>query len=526
MQRIMERKRKSMTNPALIDQFLKETELFEEKIKALEAGEITRKEFKGISGGFGSYAQKEGGYMLRLRLPAGRISRETLEFLADKSEQYQFDLLKITTCQTIQVHNLSAKDVVSFMRDCLRFGIITKGGGGDHPRNVMASPLSGVEKEELFDVLPYAQAAGDYLVSRMSSLHLPRKLKVGFSNTRENLTHATFRDLGFAARQDHTFSVYCAGGLGPNPKLGVLVAEQADPGEVTLYISAMIRLFVTYGNYQVRAKSRTRYLQDTLGEEGIQREFARFLAEARQEEDPLPISSPLLIRKNPEGTIQGERILEQKQEGLYTVSYHPIGGCLDGKKIQELWNAIKDFSDTELRLSPEGTLYVINLSAKEVLPVLEATKDGAQTLFENSVSCIGVPICQHGLRCSQGLLRSCVERIRQENLKDGVLPQMHISGCPSSCGSHQAAALGFVGHAKKIQGEMKPAFRLFTGGSQTDPGARLGEEAGVLAEAVIPEFLAALGRKIQDADSVFETWYPAHIEEFQALVREYADRAL
>ena len=66
----------------------------------------------------------------------------------------------------------------------------------------------------------------------MPGLHMPRKLKVGFSNTPANEVHATFRDLGFVAKENGTFSVYCAGGLGPNPKLGVHITDNADPNEV------------------------------------------------------------------------------------------------------------------------------------------------------------------------------------------------------------------------------------------------------------------------------------------------------
>ena len=55
-----------MISEELIQQFVKETELFEERIQAFEAGEIDRKTFKGISGRFGCYAQREKNYMLRL----------------------------------------------------------------------------------------------------------------------------------------------------------------------------------------------------------------------------------------------------------------------------------------------------------------------------------------------------------------------------------------------------------------------------------------------------------------------------
>ena len=42
--------------------------LFAEKIHAFEAKEIELKAYKGFSGGFGSYPQRNGGNMLRMRM--------------------------------------------------------------------------------------------------------------------------------------------------------------------------------------------------------------------------------------------------------------------------------------------------------------------------------------------------------------------------------------------------------------------------------------------------------------------------
>ena len=89
----------------------------------------------------------------------------------------------------------------------------------------MCAPLSGVQKGEYFDVLPYAQAVGEFAMNFINAEPMPRKLKVGFSNSPENVTHATFRDMGYAARPDGRFDVYTAGGLGNNPRFGVKVAE-------------------------------------------------------------------------------------------------------------------------------------------------------------------------------------------------------------------------------------------------------------------------------------------------------------
>ena len=44
----------------------------------------------------------------------------------------------------------------------------------------------------------------------IKTVKLPRKLKVGFSNSPANVTHATFRDLGFVAKENGTFDVYSA----------------------------------------------------------------------------------------------------------------------------------------------------------------------------------------------------------------------------------------------------------------------------------------------------------------------------
>mgnify|MGYP001115027383 FL=1 len=55
----------------------KDYDEFEKVTRQFYAGEVTIQEYKGFSGGFGSYAQRGGkSSMLRLRLPGGRISKE------------------------------------------------------------------------------------------------------------------------------------------------------------------------------------------------------------------------------------------------------------------------------------------------------------------------------------------------------------------------------------------------------------------------------------------------------------------
>ena len=494
--------------------------LFEEKIRAFEAGEVDKKAYKGFSGGYGSYAQRNGGNMLRLRMAGGRLDKEKLAYLADSVERYHIDRMKLTTCQTVQFHNLPAQATVELMRAAIDVGIYTRGGGGDFPRNVMVSPLSGVEQGEYFDVLPWAEGAADYLLAKVRQLHMPRKLKVAFSNGPDNVTHATFRDLGFVARPDGKFDVYCAGGLGPNPKLGVQVAEAVQPEDILACIDAMIAVFTAFGNYENRAKARTRYLQEVLGEEGLKAEFTKAL-EAALAESPKLSCQPQIVDKAADGAAEGPRVIPQKQAGLYAVSYHPLGGNLAPEKPRALYEIVKDMPQVELRIAPGGTLYIINLTGREAQAVLAATEDGANTPFEASVCCIGASICQQGVRDSQALLAEMIAAVREAGLPADALPMVHVSGCPSSCGAHQVGALGFQGCVKLVDKKPQPAFNLLVFGEERQGEERLGEAVGAMLQTDIPAFMVELGRTVAASGQPFEAWLSGHREELLALAGRY-----
>ena len=292
--------------------------------------ELSVADYKRVSGAFGSYAQRGGEFgMLRLRLWGGRITKKHLQFIMDCIQKYQIGLLHLTTCQTVQFHNLKPDDICHLVEEAWANGIITMGGGGDYPRNVMMSPLSGVDPNEYFDVTGYAKAASDYVIGLLRKVKLPRKLKICFSNTPSDVTHATFRDLGFAANKDGTFDVYSAGGMGRDPKMGVLVAEHIMPDMTLYYIKAMIDVFLTHGDYKNRMKSRTRFMQDTLGIENYKKAFNEKLNEALNTENLKQTVRPYTVQKQSDGTITNKRAIPQKQNGLYAVSIHPIGGTID-----------------------------------------------------------------------------------------------------------------------------------------------------------------------------------------------------
>lgn len=531
MQQIFERRKiaickgddkMDLTN--VIGAFREELPVFKEMTEKFYQKEITAKEYKGISGKYGSYAQRGGtASMLRLRLTGGRIGKEQLKFIGDIIDRYQIDRIHMTTCQTLQLHNLNHQAVFEIVEEALDYGIITWGGGGDFPRNVMASPLSGVEQGEYFDVMPYAEMTAAYLLTLLKNVRMPRKLKVGFSNSPANHTHATFRDLGFAATEDGKFDVYSAGGLGPHPEMGLCVGRGVEPGELLYYVKAMIELFIEHGNYENRAKARTRYMPQILGKEGYVSAFQEKLEQVVASGEQLDIKPGTEdLQKKGDGTrAEGRRIMPQKQDGLYAVSYHPIGGSLDPSVMKALYETIRDMEAVELRLSPDEGMYIINCTGKEAEKVKEVTSGGAETLFESSVACIGAGICQIGIRDSQGLLKVLVEEGRKRGFADGVLPQIHISGCPSSCGTHQIGRIGFHGGVKLVDKVPKPAFTISVNGCQVERHERFGEKLGVILEEDIPACLMEIGEEVSRSQLLFEEWFARNEEKLKAVVGKY-----
>lgn len=517
----------SNTNPVDYAAFRSTIPAFKEETEKFYNGEISVKDYKGFSGKYGSYAQRGGKRnMLRLRMSGGRATKDKLKFVVDAANEHDVDLLHFTTCQTVQFHNLEPEAVYDIMDKALDHKIVCYGGGGDYPRNVMCSPLSGTDPEEYFDVMPYALASADFLLQFIDEEKMPRKLKVGFSGSKANAPHATFRDLGFMARPDGKFDVYIAGGLGNNPKFGVLVDEGVDPKDILYYIEAMIQFFRKYGNYNNRAKARTRYMQDAFeSKEAMAEAFQKELEDVKNRES-ITLDSVEQIESHKKGDgvelEESYRVLKQKQPGLYTVRFHPRGGSPKREVLEQISNALADVEDGELRLGPDETSYIINLNGSEAKKMLEIIDEtAANSPFESSVACIGATICQVGLRDSQSALDTALNAVKEAGIAANALPQVHFSGCPSSCSAHQIGAIGFRGGIKMVDKKPVPAFVLYAGGNDEAGAEVMGKELGAIAITDIPSFLIDLGHTVEKSGMDFDAWFKANPEGVAEAAKAY-----
>lgn len=493
--------------------------LFREKTEEFHKGELSKKDYKGFSGKYGSYAQRDGRHhMLRLRTTAGRLTKDKLNFLIRTLDEQNVPMVHFTTCQAVQLHDLDPEQVYAIMDNALDSDIVCYGGGGDYPRNVMCSPLAGVDPEEMFDVLPWAEATAQFLMHFIDAPKMPRKLKVAFSGSNANEPHATFRDLGFVAREDGTFDVYAAGGLGNVPRLGVKVAEGVDPRDIPYYVVAMINTFRKYGNYDNRSKARTRFMVQALGsEEAFAKAFAEELAAIQDQDLKFPAVENDASHKTGDGSVPRDswQVFPQKQEGLYAVQWHAPGGKPDQDVLHKVNEAIQEIPAAEMRVDPDQGAWIINLTGAEANRIMDIiANDAAQNAFEASEACIGASICQVGLRDSQQMLKDIRAAVKEAGV-EAWLPQLHISGCPSSCASHQAGVIGLRGGIKMVDKKPVPAFLLYLNGSDLLDNEKLGTEVGAIAITDVPGYFVKLGETVRDSGKSWKEWAtPEALVEF------------
>ena len=220
--------------------------------------------------------------------------------------------------------------------------------------------------------------------------------------------------------------------------------------------------------------------------------------------------------------LKHNRLIEQKQEGLYTVYFHPIGGILKLDTFKSILDNIENVNDLEIRLAMNEGMYIRNLNGEEAKSLIELTQNlGGETKLEQSAACIGVPTCQIGIAESQSLLKEILDYFKKNEFDKDILPSIRISGCNNSCGTHQIGALGFAGKKKRVNDEVKEVFELHIDGGLDREKAEFGKVRGDIIREDIPKFLYKLAVEIDKLNISYEEFVNENNKLLNELVNEY-----
>ena len=167
-------------------------------------------------------------------------------------------------------------------------------------------------------------------------------------------------------------------------------------------------------------------------------------------------------------------------------------------------------------------IYFRNLNGEEAKKILEKTQNlGGETALEQSVSCIGVPICQVGILESQRTLNEIINYFKEKGYKKDVLPRIHISGCGNSCGVHEIVGIGLTGKRKKVNDTIQDMFELHINGSFEDNNSKLGIIYGDIPAYDIPKFLYELALLLENKNTTFDDYVKTYNTELVELINKY-----
>ncbi len=477
----------------------------ERKIHLFKEGKVDEEKFRSLRLARGVYGQRQlGVQMIRIKLPFGRVSGEQLHRICDVSDEYSRGRLHITTRQDIQIHHVSLDRTPELWAELEKSDITLREACGNTVRNITASETAGIDKDEPFDVSPYADALFKFFLRNPICQEMGRKFKISFSGTDDDTGLSYLHDLGFIAKiKDGVrgFKVLAGGGLGSQPRHGDVLYEFIETDKIIPLVESVLRVFDRYGERKSRAKARMKFLLKNIGLEAFIALIDAEKLTLSSQSVTIDVSSfddeiKVATIETPEVTIEDEKayktwkesnVIEQKQEGLFAIGIKVFLGDFYTDKARKLADLIKKYAGNEIRLSLRQNILVKHVK-EELLPFfyVELSKLGFTDLGYNTIqditACPGTDTCNLGISSSTGIADE-LERILKEeypqfiNNKDITIK---ISGCMNACGQHNMAEIGFQGMSIRTKDKkVAPALQVLLG------GGTLGDGVGRFSDKVI-----------------------------------------
>src|SRR5262245_21804841 len=236
---------------------------------------------------------KVGTFMLRIKLPAGRITPTQLRAVGVLSNEHGKGAGELTTRQTIQLHNLTLASLPEVFAELDRVGLTTAGGCGDAVRNVTGCPLAGVTRHELFDVTPVLDEVTRFFYGNPDYSNLPRKHKSSISACADRCNAPEINCIalvGCVRDGVNGFGVLVGGGLSSVPRIARDLGVFVRVDEALPVLRALLDAWQEDLRYRVsRVKARLKFMVDDYGPEGMRAEVERRLGYALPDHELEPL---------------------------------------------------------------------------------------------------------------------------------------------------------------------------------------------------------------------------------------------
>lgn len=474
---------------------------------------------------YGICSQKHPGYfMLRIRIPGGRITAQQLTHLAELADSHGRGWAHLTTRQDLELHWVRVEEVPEIWERLEGIGLSTRSACGHTMRNVTACPHSGICPDSLLDVQPWAHAISADFLTRSDLINptMPSRLNIYFAGCPECAPHAQINDIGFVAAArpgDHRigFELWVGGSLGSHPLLGFTLRDWLPLEEALPACQAIFHLYTRHG-IRTKGKARLKFLIDQWGREKFTAQFDRVFADKKalpenrkfrlptvKDGEEMPsLLSRLLARAAasvlPPSLPPG--CYPQRQPGFMRVAVQVPLGEIRVHQLRALARLCRQYGNGSVHFTKDQDAELHWVKAHSLRRLQRAFERAGLTLKGKDTAlrvtaCPGTEFCVLAITDAQGAGRDLLtvlsrrDPARAELLK-GI--SINISGCPNSCARHQVADIGLAGALTAVGEEKRYAYQLYVGG-QIEGGVRLGSviRKGITEDMVVPTVDALIG---------------------------------
>ncbi|NJN86164.1 MAG: ferredoxin--nitrite reductase [Leptolyngbyaceae cyanobacterium SL_7_1] len=415
-----------------------------------------------------------GKFMMRMRMPSGILTSTKLRVLAEIVQRYGEDgNADITTRQNLQLRGIRIEDVPDIFNRLQAAEMTSVQSGMDNVRNITASPVAGLDADELIDVRDLVQQVQDMITNggegNAEFSNLPRKFNIAIEGGRDNSVHAEINDIAFIPAfqtlADHSrqlgFNVVVGGFFSAKRcEAAIPMNAWVAPDQVVALCRAILEVYRDHGLRSNRQKARLMWLID---EWGLDRFRAAVEAQLGQSLTPAAPTDEIDWDKR-----DHIGVYRQKQAGLNYVGLHVPVGRLFADDMFELARLAEVYGSGELRLTVEQNLIIPNIPDSRLPvflqePLLQRFSVQPNALERSLVSCTGAQFCNFALIETKNRALALIRELETElSLSRPV--RIHWTGCPNSCGQPQVADIGLMGTKTRKDGKTVEGVDIFMGG--------------------------------------------------------------
>jgi sulfite reductase (ferredoxin) len=434
---------------------------------------------------------KEHQFMVRVRIPGGRLTARQYLALDDLADRYANGTLRVTTRQSIQFHGVIKRELKETIAAVNQALLTTLAACGDVVRTVttVAAPIRDAAHRRLE---ADARALSANLLPRTSAYHelwldgervagldedaiygeayLPRKFKIGLALPEDNSVDVLTNDLAFIALYEGEtlagYNIALGGGLGMThnnpktfPRLATPVAFIA-PEDLIAAAIAVVKLHRDHGDRSERRHARLKYLIAERGEAWAKAELEAIVGK--------PLAPP---RPMPKFAVKDHLGWHEQGDGkLYLGIPVASGRILDvsgGAQLKTALRAVCRGFGADPILTPQQDVILSNIAPGDRFAI-ETLLEGlgvprAEQLAPVerwALACPALPTCGLALTEAERVREPLIAAIKQELAQAGLAGEqlsIRITGCPNGCARPYAGDIGIVGR-------MPGFYQLWVGG--------------------------------------------------------------